>query len=221
MASLVTAGIEVEEGSWKHFKSIPEAQEGCAELRYLMSEANLLPSTLFSLLVNKHKIVKYKRPDQKSRHAPSTLRKRQDCSAVWAGTKPWLTVDSPTRSQVPLSVQFDWDWYSHFTFMIDAVQFEDSEPATAAKSERVFSLNYETWPPHLVPSTPRIDSTNRAMFYIVLHPHEGIVLGPDLVSTGSRVPAALLEHKDDILKPWCACSAKQHCVHNSIDHAMC
>jgi hypothetical protein len=87
--------------------------------------------------------------------------------------------------------------------MLDAVSFEDCEAGTAFKSAKVYTLNEATYPPHLLPPKQRIDATNRAMFYVVLHPHEGAILGPELVYTGSRVAQADKSKKDDILKPWC------------------
>ena len=205
IARLVAEGVEGEEGSWVYFEDINEACERVPELRLILSEYSLRPATVFNLLVRKHKLVLFNRPDERDRHARSTLEKRQMCSQIWAGTRPWRTITSPTRSAAPLHINFEWDWYSHFTFMIDAIIFEDSVPAKAPRSQRVFTLNDTTYPPHLLPPKPRIDSTNRAMFYVVLHPHEGVVLGPDLVYTGSKVSEALKGKKDEMLKDWCAC----------------
>jgi hypothetical protein len=89
--------------------------------------------------------------------------------------------------------------------MLDAVAFEDSEVAPKAEEKKCYTLDHETYPPHLLPRKPRIDSTNRVMVYVVLHPHEGIVVGPDIMFTGSKVQESQKEHKDEILKEWCAC----------------
>lgn len=204
MASLIAAGTEGEEGSWAHFETLDEAFESSEELRNLMSLYHLRSCTVHNLLVRKHRLLKYKKADQRSKHAKSTLLRRQACSAVWAGTKPWLTITTGTRAEANIDVRFEWSWYSNFTFMIDATFFEDGEAASAAAAKRVYSLNEETYPPHLLPPSPRIDATHRAMFYIVLHPHEGVIVGPDLVYTGSKVSEAQKHMKDELLKQWCA-----------------
>jgi hypothetical protein len=211
LASLVASGKEGIDGSWTYFESIQQASKSCAELRDRISQYCLLPSTLHNLLVHKHKYLKYKRPDQRSRHAKSTLLKRQACSAIWAGTKPWLTTVSGTRAESRIDVHFEWSWYSNLKILLDAVSFEDCEAATAFKSAKVYTLNEATYPPHLLPPKQRIDATNRAMFYIVLHPHEGAILGPDLVYTGSKVAQSDKSKKDEIMKPWCVSLLK--CVY--------
>ena len=209
LASLVSTGIEQGEGSWKHYEDIRDAADACPELSDLMAKYDLLPTTVHNLLVNKYELLKYTRPDVREKHAPSTHMKRQACSAIWGGRKPWLTLTSATRCQSRIDVYFEWDWYSHFTFMIDAVTFEDSEPAFSAEERKCYTLNGEHYPPHLIPRKPRIDSTNRAMFYIVLHPHEGVILGPDLMLTGSRVQESHKLDKDQIMKEWCASSCAE------------
>jgi hypothetical protein len=40
------------------------------------------------------------------------------------------------------------------------------------------------------------------MLYVVLHPEVGVVCGPDLVFTGSKVAQVSQKDKGEVLKPW-------------------
>jgi hypothetical protein len=203
LATLLATGHEGDDGSWSHYESVSDAREACAELKSKMEEYKLSATTLHNLLVHKHKLLKQKKADERPKHSKTTLQKRQYCSALWRGEIPWLhSTAAPTRSGEPVPVKFEWDWYSHFTFMIDAVSFEDGG-LSSSKSKNVYSINKLTFPPALYEQVKRIDSTSRAMFYVVLHAHEGVVCGPDLVFTGSKVPETEKASKASILKNWC------------------
>jgi hypothetical protein len=215
LATVLATGREGEDGSWSHYQSIREARDKCEELDCKMDEYKLGESTLHHLLVHKYKLLKYTKADERPKHAKSTLLKRQRCSAIWRGDEPWLHHAIPTRAGESVPVYFEWDWYSNFTFMIDAVSFEDGG-SSSTKSKQVYSPRKQTFPPALYEQVKRIDSTSRAMYYVVLHAHEGVVCGPDLVFTGSRVPESRKANKAEILKNWCEFSKTGSCVHASM-----
>lgn len=202
LATVLATGNEGEDGSWSHFRSIREARDECEELSSMMDDYKLSESTLHHLLVHKYKLLKYTKADERDKHAASTLLKRQRCSDIWRGAEAWLHSRLPTRAGESVPVYFEWDWYSNFTFMLDAVSFEDG-CSSSSKSKHAYSLNKRTFPPALYEQVKRIDSTSRAMYYVVLHPHEGVVCGPDLMFTGSKVPESRKANKSEILKNWC------------------
>jgi hypothetical protein len=187
LATLLATGHDGDDGSWSHYEIFNDAREACAELKSKMEECKPSATTLHKLLVHIHKLLKHKKADGRSKHWKKTLQKRQYCSAIWRGEVPWLhRTAAPTRSGEPVRLKLEWDWYSHFTFMIDAVSFEDSG-SSSSKSKNVYSINEFTFPPALYEQVKHIDSTGRGMFYVVLPAHEGVVCGPDLVFTGSKV----------------------------------
>jgi hypothetical protein len=153
-----------------------------------MEEYKPSATTRHKLLVHIHKLIKHKKADERPKYSKTTLQKRQYCSAIWRGEVLWLhRTAAPTRSGEPVPVKLEWDWYSHFTFMIDAVSFEDTG-SSSSKSKNVYTINELTFPPALYEQVKCIDSTSRDMFYVVLPAHEGVVCGLDLVFTGSKVP---------------------------------
>lgn len=216
LATLVAGGREGEDGSWSHYQSLREAKDECEELNSYMDDYKLSESTLHNLLVQKFKLLKYTKADERAKHAKSTLLKRQRCSAIWRGEEPWLRSELHTRAGESVPINFEWDWYSNFTFMIDAVSFEDGG-SSSSKTRRVYSPSKQTFPPALYEQVKRIDSTSRAMYYVVLHAHEGVVCGPDLVFTGSKVPESQKGNKAGILQNWCEFKKIGSCLHASLN----
>jgi len=85
--------------------------------------------------------------------------------------------------------------------MIDAISFEDSD-APSSRSTRSYTLRHEIPPPTIVEPKERIDAMNHVMGYTVLHPHEGVICGPDVVFTGRKVPEVHKAKKAQILEKW-------------------
>jgi hypothetical protein len=54
-----------------------------------------------------------------------------------------------------------------------------------------------------------VDTTTQLMFYVMLHPRGGIIAGPSLMHSGSRVPQAQVSQKFTKLEPWCVPSIQQ------------
>ena len=110
---------------------------------------------------------------------------------------PWLYVTNCTRSEADVPEYFDWEYYFNFTFMIDACSFEDGPGSGVTKSK--FIVN-----------------SSKLMYYTVIHPQGGVICGPDLVYTGSKVPVSRSDDKAKILTDWCVCYALKwlYMMHN-------
>lgn len=171
------------------------------KLQELLARKNLRPQTLHRLLVKDLHILAYKKCDMREELAQTTLLQRRKTADVWARRKPWLFRSSPTRSN-HLPVFFDWEWYFDYTFMIDAVSFEDGI-LSGGSSPNVYQSISNRYGPQLLKRKKGIASTSKMMFYVMIHRHGGIIAGPSLVFSGSKVPQHMATQKASILAPWC------------------
>ena len=187
--------------SWVHFETIQQAikSDGAAALRDVLQRKQLTASTLHKLLVDDLKRLNHNVADRRPRLPPGTLASRERAAEVWGRRAPWLTL--PVQGAI-VSTYFDWEFYFNFTFMIDACSFEDGPGLGKAKSKKVYSIPGKLWGPELDEPEQTIAKGTKLMVYVVIHPHGGLIVGPDLVITGSKVPASDSNQKNSILTEW-------------------
>lgn len=197
--------IQVED-SFIYFQTIDQCIEESPlgpQLAEVLNRKSMRPQQLHSLLVHDLKLLAYKKADDRDELCPATLASRRQCADIWARRKPWLMNPSSTRSERQIPAYFQWEWYFDYTFMIDAVAFEDGV-RSGSSSAKVYQSVKKKFGPHTVKRKKGIATTSKLMFYVMIHRHGGIVAGPSLMYSGSRVPKSMALQKGAILAPWCA-----------------
>ena len=177
-------------------------------------------SFLESWLMQRFVWLKHRPEDRAPRLCTDTLRKRRRCADIWAGRRPWLWVkrrrcfekdkarvkqqkapvnkkkrrrpddsDSDSDKDDGEPVYFDPDWYGPFTFVVDATRMEvPVEELTAGT--HVFVNTRHIYGPKLAEPPPSVNQTISLMVYSVIHKHLGLVVGPDIMLTGSKLKAS-------------------------------
>lgn len=199
-------GTPVQEGENSiYFETVSQcidrAERG-PDLADLLRKKGLSTRSLHRLLVDELKVLAFTKCDVRDELPESTLRARRACADKWARRTAWLENPSPTRGGQLLKAYFKWEWYFNFTFMIDAVSFEDGV-CSGGHNQRVYQAIRAKFGPQLARKKKSISATSRIMFYVMNHCHGGIVGGPWLMFSGSKVPQSLAAQKDVILAPWC------------------
>lgn len=130
--------------------------------------------------------------DQRDKLPVATLKDRQNAAEIWNREKPWFTkVNSRWATGLrtepkQIDVYWDWEWYRQFTFMLDATFFTNESSGLAKhQGERVFKFKHIHHKPEHAKPTKSIRQACKLMVYTVIHPHLGVIVGPDFMYTGS------------------------------------
>ena len=202
-----TLSTPIEDGdNLVYFQTVAQCiadSENGDRLQAILTRKCVSPQALHRMLVDDLKVVAFKRCDIREELAPSTLAQRRKCSEIWGRRRCWLEHPSPTRSAPAIQVFFQWDWFFEFTFMIDAISFENGVLSCRSNSPKVYQAIHASFGPQLQQRKKSVATTSKMMFYVMIHRHGGIVAGPSLVLSGSRVPQAQASQKGAILAPWC------------------
>ena len=91
-----------------------------------------------------------------------------------------------TREGSEGQLKFYWnkDYYKQFTFMLDATVFDD-KPKHVKDQQSCIKLKNKEFPPEEQKAPPSLKQATSVMAYTVIHPHLGIILGPEFMYTGS------------------------------------
>ena len=201
--SALTTPLQVGE-SYHYFETIADCvsqTEYGERLSALLERKQMSPESLHRLLVDKLHVVKYAKCDTRDELPESTLKLRRACADIWGNRTHWLLNPSPTRDARLVKSYFFWEWYFDYTFMIDAVSFDDGIHS-GKQSERVYQAVKKVYGPKLQRPKKSLEASSRMMFYVMIHRRGGIIAGPSLMFSGSRVPQRLAPQKGIILGPW-------------------
>lgn len=196
-----------EKGSFTHYSSIENAVGSSPELRQMLQRhggtKKLSLQRLHNILVHDLKVLTFSKPDIKEILCDRTLDSRRKAAHQWAGRQPWLTQPSPAHmGGREVDTYFDPEFYHQFTFMIDAVGMEDGPGSKDEPSDRVYGVAHKLWGPQHLKKKPPVKGASKMMFYVVMHPRDGIICGPDLVLSGSRVAVLDKPRKEQLLRQW-------------------
>lgn len=192
--------------SYIRFTTLEEAGEIRPRVRSLVLKSGVSHQALHAWLLSHVSALKYKPEDRAPILCASTLRQRQILCDVLGHRRPWFTrlshraaiahndgaafaqpIVSPSPTEHTLvNVYFEHIFYSLFTFVIDAATFTDQE-GEMHEHPKCYSLTNDVFPPHLVPGDRPISQTRSLMVYAVIHKHGGLVVGPDIMLTGSKL----------------------------------
>lgn len=201
-----------EKGSFSHHSSLEDAFKRSPELQQMLQRhggtKKLSLQRLHNILVEDLKVLTYTKPDTRDVLCDRTLDSRKKAAEQWAGRQPWLKQASPALlGGREVDTYFDQEFYHQFTFMIDAVGMEDGPGTKDQPESRVYGVAHKIWGPQHLKKKPPVKGASKMMFYVVLHPRAGIICGPDLVLTGSRVAAVDKAQKEQLLRQWCVFSS--------------
>lgn len=192
--------------SFIRFTTLGEASAKRVRVRSLVLKSGVSHTALHSWLLSRVKTLKYKPEDRAPVFCSSTFRHRQVLSDVLGQRRPWIVrlshraaiaqsdgaalaqpLVSPSAAEHSLvNVYFETIFYSQFSFVIDAATFTDQEGEMHVHP-KCYSSTDEVFPPHLVEGDPPISQTRSLMVYCVVHKHGGLILGPDIMLTGSKL----------------------------------
>lgn len=156
--------------------------------------------------------LQYKPEDRVPRLCPSTRKGRKRCADVWRGDVLWFTrkrervlrplpgegggeaggqeegQEEKLGRDCPGQEVFWYPaWCGPFTFMLDATSFRNGEGPMHAPAPLVYSDRNNVYPPTPVTPDKSISQSSTTMVYVVIHKHLGVVVGPDIMLTGSKL----------------------------------
>lgn len=178
-----------------------------------------ITSSLDTWLLREVPWLKLQPDDCAPRLCKSTLQKRVQCSDVWGGRIPWRRIrrrhgyakDRARKKQEKspitrkrrrstdeekddddddmLDCFFDPAWFGPFTFMLDATRLELRE-GTVQDVSTVFMSSEHVFGPRLGEPDASISQTQSLMVYALIHKYHGLLVGPDVMLTGSKLKAS-------------------------------
>lgn len=197
-----------KDDSYLRFQTLEEAGKARPRVKALVDKSNVSHACLHDWLLRQFHELKYQPEDRAPLLCPQTLRRRRLLSDVLGHRRPWFTrlshraaVDQSAvqhgaepshgaMSSIPdadlVDVYFETIFYSMFGFVIDAASFTDQEGEMHDHPNCYCSVD-EVFPPHLVQDDKGPSQTRSIMVYCVLHKYGGLIVGPDVMLTGTRL----------------------------------
>lgn len=129
-----------------------------------------------------HLIVKRK-ADIRDRLCKETRESRRKCADIWGHREVWRKQSGNGEAEEK-DLYWDWEYYRSFTFMIDATTFDD-KPIHRNNNQRAIMLKHLVHPPETQKAPPSLKNATSIMVYNVIHPNLGVVLGPEIMYSGS------------------------------------
>lgn len=204
-------------GSYERYQNIDEAIKRNQRIRNLAEKSNATCSMLHTWLTELVPALRLAPDDCAPKHCASTLKKRQHCAAVLRGESPWIEralsyscrrVSMPNGPAEKMPVMWQHEWFGPHTYMLDATTFLNKQGAASEPHGCVYTLTDEVFPPRLVRADKRISQATSIMVYCVIHKHLGLVVGPDIMFTGTKLPQSKKDKEEQFaqagVKTWYA-----------------
>lgn len=224
------------DGSVRYWTSvqecIDESPQG-AELQVLQRKSGKSPEAFGDFVLERcADIVGWGPADRRGEMAERTAAERQFAADVWAGRAPWMVINDegevrrfdPAHDDADPPPGTHYEYFNersevifkNFTFMIDATTMTNQSGADKNRV-KAFVSKRVAHPPELVRAGTAATRESKVMGYIVIHPHLGLVLGPDIMhhgtsGTGGRQEKNAGEKHDPSFPTWCANSATTSCT---------
>ena len=211
------------DGTVHYWTSVQECIDGAprgAELQALQRKSGKPPDAFGKLLLARcADLLAFTAADRRGEMTESTAAERQLAADVWACRIPWLVVsgpgqrrrydpakdriDSPPPGSHYVYFQHGKVIQSHMTFMLDATIMinqsgADKKRVNAFKSKKI------AHPPELVRAGKSVGTESKVMAYLVIHPHLGLVSGPDIMhhaTTATAVSEGRRKPREERRKP--------------------
>lgn len=217
-------------GCYVRFTSISDAKAKKPRVKELFMKAGVGCQLLHRELLKRFPDVQYGPEDRSARLCPSTIAARRMLADQWAGRAPWFQlpqsecINPPRRSErlqqmtevkedmndeapEPINVYWRREWMSQFCFMLDATSFSNAEGPLSKKAPRVYYSSTDVYGPREVRANYSLSQATTIMVYAVIHPYLGVVVGPDVMFTGTRFKNSTKskekQFQDAEVKSWC------------------
>ena len=223
LARIIATPAKDEAGQLRHFDSIDKALIGSpskARLQKLIRKSGASIPVLHDHLLKNVTQLKFAAEDVVPKLTPTTRDQRKECAKVLRGEKPWLKAKQiprmhATRVAKPISVtppppaepyriqkldedvKWDGGWWGPHTFMADATHFSNQEGAPLKGGPDVYTLVDICYPPREVKAGRPISQTTSIMVYVVIHKYLGLIVGPDIMFTGTKLPQRSTTRKSE------------------------
>ena len=199
LAGLLCKRPQLDDGTYVAHENLAAAAKSYDRVKELIDKANATDAVLKQHLLDNVPGLKYQREDVAYALAPTTRMKRRSCAEILRGDAPWFKRPRThqTRGQAPSKdadsedVYWKQDWWAQHVFIGDATHFSDFRGDEKAKDSapHVFVMSTDPpYPPREVPRPKSIRQSTSLMVYVVWHWFLGLVVGPDLMFTGTRLP---------------------------------
>lgn len=190
-----------------YFDNIEEAARFKPEIRKLFEKSNATAEVLHQHLLATVPGLCYGPEDRAVWLCNSTLKGRRKLCDVWVGDHYWFVQRAwkvpriSTRASVhfsealqqgaasppPREVFWEPRWFGQHTFMIDATTFSDKEGPMHSRARHVYYDNTDVHEGTQVKPDPSPSQTTSIMVYCVIHKYLGLVLGPEIMFTGTKL----------------------------------
>lgn len=199
LAKLVATPVKDASGSYSCWSCLADAKEKLPRVKALVDKAGATDRVLHDWLLDIEPDLRFGCQDTAFRLAPTTLKKRRECAEKWRGDACWFErvppfktrrVSKPEGCSTMQPVTWDPAWFGQHTFMLDATHFcnKDASMKDPDITTKVYSMRGEVYPPRLVDAPKPISQATSIMVYTVIHKELGLVLGPDIMFTGTKLP---------------------------------
>lgn len=210
LADLLATPFE-HDGHTHRYTNIIKAIEDIPRVKALAAKSRLSPVVLHDHVLASIPSLQYGPEDRAAQLCYHTLMGRRALADVLSGRVPWLVRPSkvPMRSSrgpitatstkattamqegaaAPQQNLLEFFWkpeYMDFVFMLDATSFSDKEGPMHARAPHVYYITQDVWGPTEVARDHSISETTSIMVYCVIHKHLGLVVGPDIMFTGTK-----------------------------------
>lgn len=214
LADLLATPIH-KDGKKQRFKNIDQAlakPEEAPRICALVDKSRCKdsPDLLHHHLLANVPELHYGPEDRAPELCDGTLKARQQLADVLAGRVPWIVRPARSSDSVPITcfnstnaakqaqeraaaaanqrlVNVFWKpEFMDFVFMLDATHFTDQHGPMHARAQNVYISTKHVWGPTEVMRDKSISETTSIMVYCVIHKHLGLVLGPDIMYTGTK-----------------------------------
>lgn len=204
-------------GSFERYQNIDEAMKKNSRVKQLVEKSDATCSMLHAWLTELVPALRYSADDCAPILPASTLKRRRHCADVRRGDAVWFhreptyssrRVSRPDGTMEKVPVEWKEEWFGNHTFMLDATSVCNKEGEAHESYGKVYSLTDEVFPPRLVRADMPISQSTSIMVYCVIHKHLGVVVGPDIMFTGTKLPQSKIDKEEQFadagVKTWCA-----------------
>ncbi len=222
------------QGSAIHaFRSIADCMDRAhtqqQRFRELVRRSELTPTRFRSELYRRFPSLQFRKVDKMPALNRDTLRQRKHASDIWGGRAPWREHCAPARAApgrgagLACGEPVFWEkrWYGEFVFQVDATKYSDMH-SFSEDDEYAFYWAGEVPQPEEHRAAPSVGHATILMFYSVIHPRLGTVVGPSLMYWGSNktTSASTKQRHPPDFPSWCALSyAEFTCLSDRLPHA--
>lgn len=225
MAHLLTTPLQ-QDGEFIRFENIDTAATMVDRVRQLYKKSRATSPVLHQHLVQTIPSFQYGPEDRSTRLCPSTLKARRSLADVWAGRTPWIRpaalkvvrtsarlkrkmgapLQQADAQQPSREVYWKPAWFGQHTFMLDATSFSDKEGPIHSPAPHVYYNSDDVYGPSTVEPDKSISQSTHIMVYCVIHKHLGLVVGPDIMYTGTKLKTSTKPKEqhlaDEGIKTW-------------------